>query len=53
MVRIIYHMLSNGVSYQELGPDYLPRKEKNVDYWVQKIQQLGYKVELQELKETG
>jgi hypothetical protein len=53
MVRIIYHMLSNGVSYQELGPDYLPKKEKNVDYWVQKIQQLGYKVELQELKETG
>jgi hypothetical protein len=53
LLRIIYHILLTGTPYEELGPDYLPKKEKNVDYWVRKIQQLGYKVDLQEQRETA
>lgn len=48
MLRIIFIMLLTGVPYEELGPDYLPKKEKDVDYWVRKIQELGYKVDLYE-----
>jgi hypothetical protein len=53
MLRIIFIMLRTGVPYEELGPDYLPKKEKDVNYWVHKIKQLGYKVELQELGDVG
>ncbi|WP_161827280.1 hypothetical protein [Brevibacillus choshinensis] len=27
--------------------DYLPKKEKSLDYWVQRIKSLGYNVNLQ------
>ncbi|NHN35607.1 hypothetical protein [Paenibacillus agricola] len=33
--------------------DFLRKKEKDVDYWVKKIQQMGYKVDLKELNDTG
>lgn len=49
ILRMIYHMLSQRVPYKELGWDYLPKKEKSLDYWVRKIQGLGYDVNLKEL----
>lgn len=48
LLRIIYRMLLNKVPYEELGWDYLPKKEKSLDYWVRQIQGLGYNVQLQE-----
>lgn len=53
MLRIIHIMLHNGVVYAELGADYLPKKAKPVDYWVKKIQQMGYTVDLQEIKQIS
>jgi transposase len=53
MIRIIYVMLSTGVPYEELGADYVPKKEKDADYWVRKLQSMGYKVDLKTLEETG
>jgi len=47
LLRIIYQMLLRNEPYSELGWDYLPQKEKSVDYWVQRIKTLGYNVELQ------
>jgi hypothetical protein len=41
--------LLTGVPYEELGPDYLPKKEKDIDYCVRKILQLGYKIDLEKL----
>ncbi|WP_093471125.1 hypothetical protein [Paenibacillus popilliae] len=32
MLRIIFIMLRTGVPYEELGPDDLPKKEKDVNY---------------------
>jgi len=48
MLRIIHQMLSEKVPYQELGRDYLPTKQRNVDYWVKRIQEMGYAVQIQE-----
>jgi hypothetical protein len=49
MIRIIYVMLRDKVPYQELGGHYLGSKEKTVDYWVRKIREMGYQVELTEV----
>jgi transposase len=48
MIRIIYVMLRDKVPYQELGELYLGSKVKTVDYWVRKIREMGYQVELTE-----
>lgn len=48
LLRIIYQMLSQRVPYEELGWDYLPKKEKSLDYWVRQIQGLGYDVQVNE-----
>lgn len=50
LLRIVYQMLLNKVPYKELGWDYLPKKEKSLDYWVRQIQGLGFNVLLQEQK---
>jgi transposase len=50
MLRIIYVLLQKHVDYNELGSDYLPKKERDLDFWIRKIQNLGYKVDLHELK---
>ena len=50
LIRIIYVVLRDKVPYQELGADYLGSREKNVDYWIRKIKQMGYDVELHEAK---
>nr|WP_275296584.1 IS110 family transposase [Brevibacillus choshinensis] len=47
LLRIIYQMLLRNEPYSELGWDYLPQKEKSVDYWVQRIKTLGYSLSLQ------
>jgi transposase len=47
LLRIIYQMLLNKVPYHEIGWDYLPKKEKDVDYWVNKIKSLGYNVQVE------
>ncbi|MBU5445694.1 IS110 family transposase [Paenibacillus sp. MSJ-34] len=49
LLRIIYVVLRDKVPYQELGADYLGSRERNIDYWVRKIQQMGYEVELREI----
>ncbi|BFH62424.1 hypothetical protein PAJ34TS1_30160 [Paenibacillus azoreducens] len=41
MLRIIYEMLKNHTPYMELGEDYLPKKERNLEYWIQQIQKQG------------
>ena len=50
LLRIIYAVLRDKSPYRELGTDYLGTKEKTVEYWVRKIKQMGYDVELHELK---
>jgi len=44
LLRIIYQMLLRNQPYSELGWDYLPKKEKSLEYWVQRIKTLGYNV---------
>lgn len=50
MIRIIYVVLRDKVPYQELGADYLGSRERTVDYWVRKIKEMGFHVELTELQ---
>ena len=40
-------MLLNKVPYEELGSDYLPKKERDIDYWVNKIKSLGYNIQVE------
>lgn len=48
ILKIIYQMLKTKTPYEELGWDYLPKKERNVDYFIKKIQSLGYEVNITE-----
>lgn len=48
MLRIIYQILSTGEPYQELGRDYFKSKERTEKYYLKKLEQLGYKVEIHE-----
>jgi len=49
LLRIIYIVLRDKVPYEELGADYLGKREKTIEYWIRKINQMGYEVELREL----
>jgi transposase len=49
ILRIIYAMLRDKKDYDELGADYLGSREKSVEYWVRKIQAMGFEVELKEV----
>jgi len=49
-LRIIYAVLRNRVPYQELGADYLGSRDNSLEYWIRKINQMGYEVELHEIK---
>lgn len=44
----IYHMLTRGETYQDLGSDYFQqrRKENHVEYLTKQLQKLGYQVQL-------
>jgi transposase len=48
ILRIIYHMLKNKVTYQELGSEYLPVREKTPEVLVRKLEELGFQVALTE-----
>lgn len=50
ILRIIYVVLRDKVPYQELGADYLGSREITIDFWIRKIKQMGYEVELHEIK---
>ena len=47
ILRIVYHILTNQATYEELGDDYLPNRVKPLDYWVHKIEAEGFTVQLQ------
>ncbi|TVX98982.1 IS110 family transposase [Paenibacillus cremeus] len=49
ILKICYFMLRDKTTYQELGWDYLPKKEKGLDYWVSKIKSMGYSIQLQDI----
>lgn len=48
MLRAIYHMLKNDVPYQDLGPDFFDRenRERTVRRLAKRLVDLGYNVEL-------
>ena len=48
ILRIAYHVLKERVSYQELGSDYLPNRDRTMSYWIKKLQDQGYTVTLEQ-----
>ncbi|TVY08233.1 IS110 family transposase [Paenibacillus cremeus] len=48
ILKICYFIIREKTPYQELGWDYLPRKEKGLDYWVSKIKSMGYSIQIQD-----
>jgi transposase len=48
---IAYHILKNGTTYQDLGPNYFDERSRHrtIRRAVQRLQRLGYKVSLEEL----
>ncbi len=51
---IVYHVLAKGEPYQELGPDYFRRqdKEQQARRFVRQLETLGYRVELASQEEV-
>lgn len=47
ILRIIYHMLKNNITYQEFGWDYLQDQSRVVDYWIKRIESQGFKVTIE------
>jgi transposase len=49
MLTAAYHIIKDGTEYQDLGPDFLQRRtrEKHAFRLVQRLQQMGYIVDLQ------
>ncbi|RRJ67159.1 IS110 family transposase [Paenibacillus oralis] len=47
ILRIIYRMLKDRVPYQEIGWDYLASSKPTVDYWIKKIEAMGFMVKLE------
>ena len=45
---MMYHMLRDGVPYQELGPDYLDKLQplRLTTYLVKRLESLGHQVKL-------
>ena len=45
---MMYHMLREGVAYQELGPDYLDKLQplRLATYLVKRLESLGHQVKL-------
>lgn len=48
LMRIIYQVLKEKTPYEELGWDYLPTKERKTDYFIRKLKNMGYEVDIQE-----
>lgn len=53
LIRIIYVMLRDKVAYEELGSEYLGSREVSVDFWINKIRNMGYNVELTGINESA
>jgi transposase len=55
MLTIVYHMLKNGTSYQDLGGDYFDRRSTEVkaNRLVRQLGKLGFRVELQRLADAA
>jgi len=55
MLTAIWHMLTNGVAYQDLGGDYYTRRapDKTKQRAVNQLRQLGYTVTLEPLARAG
>jgi len=55
MLVMMYHMLKNGVDYQELGSDYLDklRCHRLTHYLVKRLQSLGHEVTLTPLNRAA
>jgi transposase len=49
LIRIIYMVLRDQIPYQEYGAHYLGNREKTVEYWIRKINGMGYEVELRDI----
>jgi len=51
----IYHILANGIPYQDLGPNYLVKlNETNIKrYHVRRLQELGYEVSITPLEQAA
>lgn len=49
VLRIAYHMLKRGTTYQDLGPDYLEKKQSDrlTQQLVRRLESLGHKVVLE------
>lgn len=48
LLKICYFLLRDKTTYQELGFDYLPKKEKGLDYWISRIKSMGYSIQIQD-----
>lgn len=48
LLRAVYHMLKDGVDYQDLGPDFFDRrdKERAIRKLTRRLENMGYQVEL-------
>jgi transposase len=55
ILTIAYHMMDRGTRFQELGADYFDRRnpERVKDRLVQRLERLGYKVKLEQVKASG
>ena len=51
---IIYHMLKNGVAYQDLGGDYFERREPErlKRYLVKRLERLGYRITVEQANQA-
>ena len=47
ILRIAYHILKGRVPYQELGWEYLPDRDRTLNYWIKKLEAQGFKVSLE------
>ena len=49
LVRIAYHMLMNETEYEDLGPDFFDRRdrERSTRRLIRRLEGLGYKVQVQ------
>lgn len=48
LTRAMYHVLKEGMSYQDLGPDYFDRRNEDTlkAHLINRLQGLGYRVNL-------
>lgn len=55
MLVIIYHLLSEGTTYQELGGNFFDERDRQAvqKRLVRRLERLGYQVELQPVAQAG